>query len=60
MLDEVDWLIARKKSQTGSDKLGCGKKPFTLMLTLINAEEEEMHLSASGAKMQVMLCFINV
>uniref|UniRef100_A0A669DRY6 FA complementation group I n=1 Tax=Oreochromis niloticus TaxID=8128 RepID=A0A669DRY6_ORENI len=60
VLDEVDWLIARKKSQTASDKLGCGKKPFTLMLTLINAEEEEMHLSASVAKTQVMLYFINV
>uniref|UniRef100_A0A3Q3C1A7 FA complementation group I n=1 Tax=Haplochromis burtoni TaxID=8153 RepID=A0A3Q3C1A7_HAPBU len=23
VLDEVDWLIARKKSQTASDKLGC-------------------------------------
>uniref|UniRef100_A0A8D0A3G3 FA complementation group I n=1 Tax=Sander lucioperca TaxID=283035 RepID=A0A8D0A3G3_SANLU len=29
VLDEVDWLIARKKSQTASDKSGSGKKPFT-------------------------------
>lgn len=28
VLDEVDWLIARKKSQTASDKSGSGKTPF--------------------------------
>lgn len=28
VFDEVDWLIARKKSQTTPDKLGSGKKPF--------------------------------
>lgn len=36
VLDEVDWLIARKKSQTASDKSGSGKTPFTLMLSWIN------------------------
>ncbi|XP_026032130.1 Fanconi anemia group I protein isoform X1 [Astatotilapia calliptera] len=29
VLDEVDWLIARKKSQTASDKLGCGEATQT-------------------------------
>lgn len=29
VLDEVDWLIARKKSQTASDKSSSGKKPFS-------------------------------
>lgn len=31
VLDEVDWLIARKKNQTASDKLTHGRM-FTLML----------------------------
>uniref|UniRef100_A0A4W6EGC3 FA complementation group I n=1 Tax=Lates calcarifer TaxID=8187 RepID=A0A4W6EGC3_LATCA len=41
VLDEVDWLIARKKSQTASDKSGSGKKPLTLTLTWINGESGE-------------------
>lgn len=28
MLDEVDWLIARKKSRTSSDKSAAGTTPF--------------------------------
>lgn len=28
VLDEVDWLIARKKSQTTVGKSGSGRKPF--------------------------------
>lgn len=28
MLDEVDWLIARRKSQRPSEKPGSGEKPF--------------------------------
>ena len=31
VLDEVDWLIARKKSQTIFDKPGSGKKAFIFM-----------------------------
>lgn len=38
VLDEVDWLIASKKSQAASDKSGSGKKPFTPVLSLINGE----------------------
>uniref|UniRef100_A0A4W6EFY2 FA complementation group I n=1 Tax=Lates calcarifer TaxID=8187 RepID=A0A4W6EFY2_LATCA len=44
VLDEVDWLIARKKSQTASDKSGSGKKPLTLTLTWINEKAVTLQL----------------
>lgn len=62
VLDEVDWLIARKKSQTASDKLCSGKKPFTLLLSWINGESwagtrEEMHL-CQGMVLKLLWCYI--
>lgn len=62
VLDEVDWLIARKKSQTLFDKSGSGKKPFhtgahvRLMVRVQRGHEEEMHLcQAKVLKLSVML-----
>lgn len=43
VLDEVDWLIAQKKSQTPADKSGSGKKPLILMLSWSNGERRTCH-----------------
>lgn len=44
VLDEVDWLIAKKKSQTAAAKSVSGKKLFILMFSWINGERREgMH-----------------
>lgn len=41
VLDEVDWLIARKKSQTAAAKCVSGKKLFILMFCWRNGERRE-------------------
>ena len=61
----MDWLIARKKSQTLFDKSGSGKKPFhtgahvRLMVRVQRGHEEEMHLCHTKVlKLSVMLMFL--
>lgn len=56
MLDEVDWLIARKKNQTTSDKSGSGKKRFHTVGFMVRADRgRDASLSVDGTYTSVML-----
>lgn len=56
VLDEVDWLIARKKNQTTSDKSGSGKKLFHTVGFMVRADRgRDASLSVDGTYTSVML-----